>query len=195
MNYGSAATIGTSDPYVGSDYSFEFIRSATYSPIQRHVQTGWIKWGYCNSGNVAVFWEYYDGSNYVNSCTTYSPSGDKDYYNEYDGNTGYWCHGYQGYCIRSELSTTVGFSQGSVVTAYGETSQPSTYVQMGGPSSSQAVYISNIKYKPGPTTSPPNWGYVKTSGDSYLSCNASPCPYGYGSGFAATVLYTYNWTY
>lgn len=195
VNYGSGATIGTSDPYVGGEYSFELIRSATYDPIQRHVQTGWMKWAYCPGGTVSVFWEYFDGTNYINKCTTYHPIGDQDYYNEYDGTTLYWCHGYQGFCVNSERWTDVGFNTATVVTAYGETSLSSSLVQMGGPTAGQAVYISNIKYKPGSTTPPAGWGYIKTSGASYGSCGASPCPYGYNWGFAATVLYTYNWTY
>src|SRR5579875_1023259 len=194
-NYGSGAVIGTSQPYTGGHSSFELIRSANYVPGgQSMVQTGWTMQPACGN-KTAVFWEYANPAiGYVNSCTTYYPTGDKSYYNEYDGNTGYWSHGYQGYVIHSELASQTSFAQASVVTAYGETDSTSKNVQMGGPTSSQAIYLSNIKYKPGTTTPPSGWNYIKTAGNSYATCGDSPCPYGYNWGFAATVLYTYNWT-
>lgn len=193
-NYGSGATIGTSDPYVGSWASFEFIRTAADDGSM--VQIGWSKQPACGP-SPSVFWEHYTPNlGYRNACGEYFPTGDKDYYNEYDGNTGYWCLGYQGYCLHSEPASYLNFTAGSALTAYGETTHTSSSVQMGGPSQSQAVYISNIKYKPYSTAPPSAWNYVKTAGSSYLGCGEpNDCPYGYGYGFAATVLYTYNWTW
>ena len=120
----------------------------------------------------------------------YAPSGDNDYYQEYDSNTGYWCHGYNGICVQSKnAGSVVGFATGTTVAAYGETN--TREAQMGGPSQSLAVWIRNVKYKPTSTAS--QWNYIQSTGSSYGTC-PSVCPYDYGYGLAATVLYTYNWT-
>ena len=115
-NYGSGATIGTSNPSVGSSYSFEFIMSRITSPEQRFIQTGWIKRTACGSSPRVYVENYKDTGGYNGHCLMqYAPSGDNDYYQEYDGNTGYWCHGYNGTCVESKsASTVVGFSTGTL---------------------------------------------------------------------------------
>lgn len=190
-NYGSGATIGTSNPSVGTSYSFEFIMSRITSPEQRFIQTGWIKKSSCGSSPRLFVENYKDTGGYNNQCLMqYAPSGDNDYYQEYDGNTGYWCHGYNGICVQSKLaSTVVGFSTGTTLAAYGEANTRAA--QMGGPSESLAVWITNVKYKPTSTAS--QWNYIQSTGSDNGTCPAT-CPYDYRYGLAATVLYTYNWT-
>jgi hypothetical protein len=194
-NYGSGARMGIRDPYVGSHASFELIQSRIYSPSARFIQTGWSRQTACGVHS-SVFVEVYNPPNnpggYTNRCNLYFPAGDADYYQEYDGNTGYWCHGYQGYCIESRYAATgVGFANASHISVYGETSNRAA--QMGGPNQSQAIWLTNVKYKPA-STGGWNWATSSLGSSSYGSCPPT-CPYGYSWGYAANTLYTYDWTY
>lgn len=200
-NYGVAARIGTTNPYVQSGHaSWELIRSATYSmSTNRMVQIGWGKGTVCGGApGPRVFWEYYNpqlsgNGGYRNGCFTGSnPHGDNDYYIESNGS--YWCYGFNGQCVQTVYSSTVGLYDATLITAYGETTHTSSNVEMGGAGSSNAIYFSNIKYKPTASATPSQWNYVTTAGGSYVPCPESPCPYGMGFNFAATVLYVYNWT-
>jgi hypothetical protein len=194
-NYGSGARMGIRDPYVGPHASFEFVQSRIYSPASRFIQTGWSRQPACGN-NSSVFVEVYNPDFYAggfnNTCNLYFPQGDADYYQEYDGNTGYWCHGYQGYCIKSRYAATeVGFATASNLVVYGETNNQAA--QMGGPNQNLAIWLTNVKYKPTSTVSSWNWATSSLGSVSYGNCSGA-CPYGYDWGYAANTLYTYNWT-
>lgn len=190
-NYGSGATIGTTNPNVGASASYEFIMSRVNAPENKFIQTGWIKHVSCGS-NPRVFVENYTGSGgYSNQCLMqYAPSGDNAYYQEYDAYTGYWCHGYNGMCVQSKSSSVIGFTTSSMVAAYGETHD--RVAQMGGVSQALAIWISNVSYKP--TAIASQWNYIKSTGSEYGTCTPAVCPYDYGYGTAATVFFTFNWT-
>ncbi len=98
------------------------------------------------------------------------------------------CHDFNGTCFHSELSSCPALRTSYFVAAYGETNEPT--VQMGGTSQSTAIWFTNLRYFD--TANNPQW--ITSTGASYGSC-ASPCPYGFNWGMAASVLYTYNWTY
>ncbi len=192
-NYGAWGTIGTTQPNVPAgqgNRAFEFIMSYNVDGAgkQHFVQTGWVKNPTSCGSATTVFWEYYNGSTYTNGCGMYFPTGDNDYAVRYDPSNGYWCHDFNGNCIKSEHSSLPGLTTSYYLAAYGETNDPS--VQMGGASQSTAIYLTNLRY----FDTANNTQWITSTGASYGSC-ASPCPYGFNWGTAACVLYTYNWTY
>ena len=147
-----------------------------------------------------MFWEYYNPDlayDYVNGCNRYYPLGERNYYNEFNPASGalYWCNGYEGIVQNCEYASQTGFTTATSVVAYGETSHYSTAtpVEMGETGQAAAVWITNISYKK-VQPNPASWAAVQSSGVNYAGCGYSPCPYSYNWGFAATVLYTYNWT-
>ena len=211
-NYGSAATIGTSQPPVFGQASFEFLMSRQeLSSEARFVQIGWSKQSGCGSAT-SVFAEIFNPdlgtglSAYRNRCRQYFPQSDNDYYSEYNPATSakYWCSGYNGIVIwckylgQNQGATLnegwTGFATANRLVAYGETGHYSTSTPtvMGNTGQSLAVYITNIRYKT--TGSNPSWGPVTMTGSSYSGCAFSPCPYQWRQGLAANTLYTYNWT-
>lgn len=208
-NYGSAARISTPDPAprsvnAGSDglLSFMFINSQT--PLgqgtQMFIQTGWFYavnyFGNNCGGGPRLFWEFIDfntvPASYQNGCTnTYPGAGSTHSYGQqYDANTAYWCHLYDGNCFKSEpaflgdgSTRSVGTNRGTQVAAYGETTD--SRIQMGGLGYSKRATISRIEYKSNSTgsfsafTVPP---YVLSN---YGTCNISVCEYRSNSGGAS----------
>lgn len=192
---------GTSQPYTLSYASFELIQSRSITTRERFVQTGWPRQDPCGS-TTFVFWESYNpdrGTPYINKCREYFPTGDKDYYNEHDGSPGtyYWCNGYQGTVLHCEYATSTGFVTANKIVAYGEASShpPSVHVVMGNVGRSQALWLTNIKYKVNQTGT--LWNYVQSgtgAGRSYAACNYDPCPYFHSYSYAASVLWVFNYS-
>lgn len=194
-NYGAAVTMGVRNPVVGSHASFQMLGSLNYAPEHRHIQTGWSRQPACGT-NSSVFVEVYNPPDnpggYNNRCNLATPAGDADYYHEYDGSTGYWCHGYQGTCIESRTAASgVGFASATNFAVFGETSDRAA--EMGGPSQAQAIWLTNVNYKPTSTSGSWNAATQSLGSLSYGSCPGT-CPYGYQWGYAANTLYTNNWT-
>lgn len=194
--YGSWGTIGTTNPYADSSKSFEFIMTFNRDAngVQHFVQIGWSKQPFCGP-NPTVFWEWFDGTNYNNDsdkCDVWFPQGNNDYATQYDPSKGIWCWDYNGRCIDSRTSTYPKLTEAYDVAAYGETGNP--VADMGGIGESNAIYISNLRYFN--LSGNPVW--IKyTSGAYGTGCYVPPggtCRYGDGDGYAATVLYTFNWT-
>lgn len=194
---GSWGVIGTTNPASGA--SFEMIKTSNYYQGSEHfVQIGWTLQQACGS-ITTVMWEWYDGSQYSSTtnppgawCDTYFPGGDNDYATQYNPTNGYWCYDYNGVCIHSMPSTNPQLTVAYYVGAYGETGDPSA--QMGGSGVGSAIYLTNLRYFD--MSNQPVW--ITQSNENlsfYTTCGATPCPYGWGYNWTASVLYTYNWTY
>lgn len=195
-NYGAAALMGTTNPSVGSYRSGETIkaRRGTGGTLG-YIGSGWSKSSSCGS-TPKVSWQRETSTGlFTRGCnTSLTPSGDKNYYVEHNGANLYWYAGYEGMVIMSVSYQTMGWTAATRILAFGYTSHTSSTVQLGGASPPQAIYISNIKYKPGSNSTPSQWQFVKTAGSSISTCPELSCPYGHSYGFASTVLYVYNWT-
>lgn len=192
--YGAGATIGTSNPNVGSTYYSREVIEARSNDSFYILRVGWHKSFFC--GSTPRF--YYHRENFTTgllqgTCIQGVPvSGDNDFYLEYNGSNQYWCHGMNGTC---RINAVNGFGVLTNLSVMGTTSQKSNPPQMGGASQGVAVWISNVKYKPTPNATPSQWLYVTSAlGGSQVNQCSGTCPYGFQTGYAASVLYTFNWT-
>jgi hypothetical protein len=169
-NDGSSANIFTVNPNLGSGglrLSFVLILTLRDSGVgtSAFIQTGIAKGlnGGCGT-TVKMIAEFIDrggssdpfNNQYIQHCDKpiYPSVGTTHTYtNEYDPNTDYWCHDYDGVCQYSEPRLydgvnrpnipATGVRQGSQVSAYGETNDNT--IQLG--ATSQVTVLSQIKYK------------------------------------------------
>jgi len=150
----------------------------------------------CGVSTLRVTWEGSTGSSFPFFGCGAIPSGDNDYYLEYNPANQLWCTGFNGVVQGCVHGNTIQFHSATHLVAHGETTHYSTAepVVMGNLGASNAIWITNIAYKL-PQPNPGQWAAVQQLGASYGPCNAAaPCPYGWAQGTAATVLYTYNYT-
>lgn len=201
FNYGSKATIGTNtSPYVVSgDFTGQFVESTKASGGDLHgIGSGWaagqILCGPVAGNSTTLAWmEPFLGE----GCMMQNVFGDITYSNEYDGNSGYWCHDITGSCYRSIAASTAGMYDSSGVDLLGWVSSNNhgEVTTMGNVGQSLAIYMRNPAFKPASTTPPSGWLSI-TSGVGGVNCSpANPYSrYKIGCSTAATVWYAYDWT-